>query len=177
MTSDPCEVMSAVVIQEASRLQAETDGELLLEAYAIAESELQRSRMRERFEAARGTVIRIHLPGVVHEGVLTDVGDALVTLVSDKTCEAIAISSITTVDRLPLALRSEGEIHVRVLLTWSSILREWSTSPSLRLSLIDGRLLRGRIESVGSDYVDVRDADGSGHVVMIAALRSAVISR
>jgi hypothetical protein len=87
------------------------------------------------------------------------------------------MAAIVSIDSLPHALRQESAGSPQVSVTWSSVLRDWSASAFVRLSLVDGRHLCGRIESVGSDHADIRDSDGEGQTVMLAAIRSAVISR
>lgn len=177
MTSDPFAVMSAVVTQELSRLQANADLELLGDASAIAQAETQRTRIRDRFDAACGSWIQVHGPGGVVQGRLSTVGEGLILLESDVTCQAISMAAIVSIDSLPHALRQESAGSPRVSVTWSSVLRDWSASAFVRLSLADGRHVCARIESVGSDHADIRDSDGVGQTVMLAAIRSAVISR
>jgi len=87
------------------------------------------------------------------------------------------VSSIVSIDGLPHALRPESQELQRLSTTWASILRQWMSAASVRISLADGRCLRARIESVGSDHLDVRDADDAHEVIALAAVTSATISR
>lgn len=177
MTSDPFEVMNAVVTQEVSRLQADSDLELLGDASAIAQAEAQRTRIRDRFEAASGAWIRVHVPGGVAQGRLVTVGESLIVLESDEACQAISVPAIVSIDSLPRALRQESERSPRVSATWTSVLRTWMASDFVRFSLVDGREVCARIDSLGSDHAGMRDSDGLSQIVMLAAIRRAVISR
>ena len=177
MISDPCEVMGNVVAAEASLLQASTDSDVVLDAWAISEAEFHRSRLRDRLNAARGMSIRVYLRNETCEGLVLEVGDEILVLESRREITAVMVSSIVSIDGLPHALRPESQELQRLSTTWASILRQWMSAASVRISLADGRCLRARIESVGSDHLDVRDADDAHEVIALAAVTSATISR
>jgi len=175
--SDPCEVMGNVVAAEASLLQASADSDVVLDAWAISEAELHRSRLPDRLIAARGTSIRVHLRNETCQGAVLEVGDEILVLESRSDITAVMVSSIVSIDGLPHALRPETYAPQRVSITWASLLRQWLGAASVRLALVDGCCLRARIESVGSDHLDVRDADDARVVIALAAITSATISR
>jgi len=177
MIGDPCEVMGNVVAAEASRIQASADSDVVLDAWAISEAELHRSRLRDRLIAARGASIMVHLRHETYRGVVLEAGDEILVLENSMEITAVMVSSIVMIDGLPRALRPETQAPQRVSITWASILRQWLGAASVRISLADGRCLRAWIESVGSDHLDVRDADDSLVVIALAAITSATITR
>jgi len=174
MTGDPCEVMSKVVAQEASYLQARSDDQLLVDALAIAEAEQQRTRMSDRLEAARGLVIGAHLPAGVFRGRVLAVGSGILVLDSSEACMAIATSSIISVEGLPYALRAESEAVRRLQTTWSSILRDWLEVAPVRFTLADGRCVQAFVDSVGEDFVDVRVDGGKTLSLVISRIQLAI---
>jgi len=175
MASDPVEAMGNVVAQEASRLIALRDNDVLLDALAISEAELQRSRLHDRLDAATGLTIGIHLPGERLSGSVQAAGAEFVVIESPGELTAVAVASIVSIEGLPRALRLEHEPRVRV--TWSSVFREWAESGLIRFALSDGRCARGWVDSVGGDHLDLRDTDGAVQVVMFTAVRKAATSR
>ena len=177
MVADPCEAMGNIVAAEASLLQASADTDLLLDAEAISEAETQRSRLRDRLEAAEGLALRVHVIDASHVGRMVAAGDGILVIDGGDVVSALSVPSIVSIDYLPHALRPEGLSRSSVSVTWSSVLREWASSACVRLTLIDGRVLRARVDVVGSDHLDVRDCDGASSIVMFAAIRSAVISQ
>lgn len=177
MTSDPLDVMRRVVEQEASLLQAVEDDDLLEDARAIAEAEQQRTRLRDRLEAARGMPIRVSVPGETLCGVLIDSGIDLVVLESETTRALVSLSQVTALEGLPLALREEGASADRVQLTWSAAMRTHVDGAPLQFTLVDGTCLRVVVDSVGADHVDLRGADRGVRTVPLAAIRSVVSRR
>jgi pyrroline-5-carboxylate reductase len=177
MVADPCEVMEWVIVQEASQLQVQADDEVVAEARAIAETEQQRTRLRDRLMAARGQVIRIDVPGEILRGVVVDVGADIVVIESADSRVVVSIAAAVSIEGLPHALRREaGESH-RVITTWSAILRECIYAVRVRFTLADGRNLHAIVESVGADHVDIRQVDETCQTLPFAAIRSAEISR
>jgi hypothetical protein len=177
MAIDPVEAMGNVVALEASRLQSLRDSDVLLEALAISEAELQRSRLRDRLEAAVGRTICVHLPGECLSGFVQAVGAEVLVIESPGALTAVAVGSIVSIEGLPRALRWEHEKAPRVRVTWSSVFREWAESALIRFALSDGRCVRAWVESVGGDHLDLRDSEGLVQAVMFSALRKAVINR
>ncbi|MGI9135935.1 MAG: hypothetical protein ACR2JS_02600 [Candidatus Nanopelagicales bacterium] len=173
MTGDPCEVMMNVIEQESSLLEAIANDDLLVDAQAIAEAEQQRARRRDRLEAARGLRIGVGVPGACLRGVVAAVGDELVVLETPGECTAIAVTSILWVEGLPHALRREAEHSRAVCMTWSSLLRRWCGQALVRITLVDGHFVRAWLESVGSDHVDIREADGVSRMVLHSAISTA----
>lgn len=177
MAGDPLEVMGSVISQEASRLQALTDEELLLDARDIADAERQRARICDRLEAARGFALRCHLAGVVLTGVVSEVGREVILLESDEAVMAVTPVAVLRFSGLPHALRRERDDAPRVGLTWSAVLREWSEAGAVRFAMADGEILSAVIESVGADHIDVRLPDGESTSLMLTGVRFAVRSR
>jgi len=177
MASDPVEAMGNVVAQEASRLIALRDNDVLRDALAISEAELQRSRLHDRLDAAVGLTIGIHLPGERLSGSVQAAGAEVVVIESPGELTAVAVASIVSIEGLPRALRLEHEHEPRVRVTWSSVFREWAESGLIRFALSDGRCARGWVDSVGGDHLDLRDTDGAVQVVMFTAVRKAATSR
>ncbi len=175
MARDPVQVMEWVIAQESSVLQSNSDDEVYLDALAIAETEKQRTRLDDRLEAARGSSVRVDLPGESLHGTLVDVGDELLLLESEEACVAIARASVISFGRLPRALRAEGANSRHVPITWAAVLREWGERRSVRFTLVDDRQVRGTVDSVGGDHVDIRADDGRSAVLVFTAIRSAVI--
>jgi hypothetical protein len=169
--------MGNVVAMEASRLQSLRDSEVLLEALAISEAESQRSRLRDRLEAAVGLTICVHLPGERLSGLVQAVGAEVLVIESPDALTAVAVGSIVSIEGLPRALRLEHEQVPRVRVTWSSVLRGWAESALIRFSLSDGRCVRAWVESVGGDHLDLRDAEGARQTVPFTAIRKAAINR
>ena len=181
MASDPVEAMGNVVALEASRLQSLSDSDLVLEALAISEAEMQRSRLHDRLAAAVGLTLCVHLPGERLSGSVQAVGAEVVVIESPAEITAVAAGSIVSIEGLPRALRLEHEHEheqvPRVRVTWSSVLRGWAESALIRFSLSDGRCVRAWVESVGGDHLDLRDAEGARQTVPFTAIRKAAINR
>ena len=177
MASDPVEAMGNVVALEASRLQSLSDSDLVLEALAISEAEMQRSRLHDRLAAAVGLTLCVHLPGERLSGSVQAVGAEVVVIESPGEITAVAVGSIVSIEGLPRALRLEHEQVPRVRVTWSSVLRGWAESALIRFSLSDGRCVRAWVESVGGDHLDLRDAEGARQTVPFTAIRKAAINR
>ena len=177
MASDPVEAMGNVVALEASRLQSLSDSDLVLEALAISEAEMQRSRLHDRLAAAVGLTVCVHLPGERLSGSVQAVGAEVVVIESPAEITAVAAGSIVSIEGLPRALRLEHEQVPRVRVTWSSVLRGWAESALIRFSLSDGRCVRAWVESVGGDHLDLRDAEGARQTVPFTAIRKAAINR
>lgn len=177
MTSDPREVMSQVVDQEASWWQAVADDDLLGEALAISEAEQQRGRLIDRLETALGTPVIIALPGETVRGIVREIGADLVVLGSEMMSTFVSIPHVISIEGLPGCLRAELNDQHRVTLTWSSVLRQRINDVSWRLSLVDDTCIRGCVEVVGSDHVDLRATDGAMRTVPFTAIRAAISSR
>jgi hypothetical protein len=177
MTSDPVEAMGNVVALEASRLQSLRDSEVMLEALAISEAESQRSRLRDRLEAAVGLTVCVHLPGERLSGSVQAVGAEVVVIETPGVLTAVAVGSIVSIEGLPRTLRLEQEQAPRVRVTWSSVFREWAESGLIRFALSDGRCVRGWVDSVGGDHLDFRDSEGTVRTVIFSAIRKAAINR
>lgn len=177
MASDPVEAMCNVVALEASRLQSLRDSEVLLEALAISEAELQRSRLCDRLEAAIGLTVCIHLSGERLSGYVHAVGADVLVIESPGVLTAVAVGSIVSIEGLSRALRREHERVSRVRVTWSSVFREWAESALIRFALSDGRCVPAWVDSVGGDHLDLRDSEGKVQTVMFSAIRKAVINR
>jgi hypothetical protein len=179
MAIDPVEAMGNVVALEASRLQSLRDSDVLLEALAISEAELQRSRLRDRLEAAVGLTICVHLPGECLSGFVQAVGAEVLVIESPGALTAVAVGSIVSIEGLPRALRLEHEHEQvpRVRVTWSSVFREWAESALIRFTLSDGRCVRAWVDSVGGDHLDLRGSEGTVQMVMFSAIRKADINR
>ena len=177
MTIDPVEVMGNVVALEASRLQSLRDSDVLLEALAISEAEVQRSRLLDRLEAAVGLTVCVHLPGERLFGSVQAVGAEVVVIESLGELTGVAVGAIVSIEGLPRALRFEQEQAPRVRVTWSSVFREWAESALIRLELSDGRCVRAWVDSVGSDHLDLRDSEGIFQTVTFSAICKATINR
>ena len=177
MASDPVEEMGNVVALEASRLQSLSDSDVVLEALAISEAEMQRSRLHDRLAAAVGLTVCLHLPGERLSGSVQAVGAEVVVIESPGEITAVAVGSIVSIEGLPRALRLEHEQVPRVRVTWSSVSRGWAESALIRFSLSDGRCVRAWVESVGGDHLDLRDAEGARQTVPFTAIRKAAINR
>ena len=177
MARDPVEAMENLIAQEVSRLQSLRDNDVFLDALAIREAEIQRSRLLDRLEAAAGITICLHLPGERLTGSVQDVGAEVVVIESRDEVTAVALASIIGIEGLPRALRFEQEQAPRVRITWSSVFREWAESALIRFSLSDGRCVRAWVDSVGGDHLDLRDGEGTVQTVMFSAIRKAAINR
>jgi hypothetical protein len=177
MTSDPVEALGNVVALEASRLQSLRDSDVLLEALAISEAEIQRSRLCDRLDAAVGLTVCVHLSGERLSGYVRAVGTDVLFIESPGVLTAVAVGSIVSIEGLPRALRLEHEQVPRVRITWSSVFREWAESALIRFALSDGRCVRAWVESVGGDHLDLRDAEGARQTVPFTAIRKAAINR
>ena len=177
MASDPVEVMSNVVAQEASWLQSLHDSDMVFDARAISEAEQRRSRLVDRLEAAVGLTIGVHLPGERLSGCVRAAGAEVVVVESPGLLTAVSVGSMLSIEGLPKALRDEHQQLPLALVTWSTVMREWSDSVPIRFTLSDGRCVAAWVESVGSDHLDLRDCEGERRVILIAAIRKATISR
>jgi hypothetical protein len=177
MATDPLEAMGNVVAQEASRLQSLRDTDVLLDALAISDAELQRSRLHDRLDSAAGLEICLHLPGERLSGSVLDVGSEVVVIESPGELTAVAVGSIISIEGLPRALRVEHDHVPRLRVTWSSVFRAWAEPGLIRFSLSDGRCVRAWVDSVGGDHLDLRDAEGAIQVVMFTAVRKASINK
>ncbi len=169
--------MGFVVAQEASRLQSITDEEVLLDAQAIAEAEMQRSRVDDRLRAALGRRLYCHLPGITVQGMVREVGAEILVLDSEVAAYVISRASVLSLAGLPHALRFEGDVAGRVTVTWSAMLREWAQESAVQFTMCDGECLSGVIEAVGADFVDVRHPDGNVVSLMLTGVRFAVRPR
>lgn len=177
MASDPVDVMSNVVAQEASRLQSLHDDDMVFDALAISEAEIRRSRLLDRLDAAVGLTLCVHLPDERLSGCVRAVGAEFVVIEGAGQLTAVAVGSLMSLEGLPKALRAEHDQVPRARVTWSSVLREWADSVLIRFTLNDGRCVASWVDSVGSDHLDVRDSEGESLVVLFSAIRKATISR
>ena len=177
MTSDPREVMSQVVDQEASWWQAVADDDLLGEALAISEAEQQRGRLIDRLGTALGTPVVITLPGETVRGIVREIGADLVVLSSEMMSTVVSLPHVISIEGLPGCLRAEFRERCRVTPTWSSVLRQRADDVSWRLILVDDTCILGRVEVVGSDHVDLRATDGALRTVPFTAIRAAISTR
>jgi hypothetical protein len=176
MMRDPVEVMDLVLADAVSDLVTESDLEVGIDAEAIAEAERRRSLLADRWRAAESSIVTARIQGVNVSGKVGEVGDGLVLMAAENECLALAMSSVTTVSGLPAVLRSEFPEPSRVRLTWPSLLSEWSAAAWVSLLLMSGEQVRGRIECVGSDHVDLCCAD-QRLTVPVTSISMARISR
>jgi len=177
MTADPCEVMSQLVAQEACAIEADLDLELLDDARSIAEAELQRTSLRDRFDAAIGTAVCIRLLDASVDGVVDEVGPDVVLLRVRSTFILIRMSEIVEVLGLPRALRREDPSRPSMSPTLSAILRRWASGGPVTVWLTDLRRVRGCIESVGADHLELRADDGALTCLFFAGIRADISPR
>jgi hypothetical protein len=177
MASDPCEVMGLVIAQEWSLISSLRDEELLSDAQSIAEAEQRRTRVLDRLEAACGQQIHVRLAGGCVSGTLRELGAGVLLLEGEHDLIAVGSLGIISLRELPPALRREGTPASPLPITWPSILRRHFDSVPVRMQLADGCQLRGLVESVGADHLDVRELDGTRHTVMFTGISMVIRTR
>lgn len=175
MTADPCEVMAQLVEQEACTIKAAEDLDLLDDARSIAEAEQQRTGLRDRFDAALGMPVVIRSTDATFIGLVDEVGPEFFVLRQDSQLILIRQSAIIDIEGLPRALRREEPVRAPLPATLATVLRRWACGGSVTICLTDLRRVRGCIESVGADHLELRAEEGSITCVAFIGI-SAVLS-
>jgi hypothetical protein len=160
-SSYPVRTFQGDVWQEAQALLgAEERRELFDDASAIAQAERSRMRLADGLMNSRTPVVVSCIGGAIVAGSICEVGkDVVVVQENDTTCAAFRLQSVLRIEGVVNALRVEvPAASSAVPLTMNGWLRSHS-HVAMHCLMIDGWVIRGKVQEVGEDFITLRCED------------------
>lgn len=158
----------ALLAEAASAVQAEGDRDVLDEAAEILAAEQARCDLPARLARSHRVAVQVLGGGTVVGDVIVAGREVAVLDDGAGSEHVIRIAAIAWVQGLAPAL---GDVPVPAIpaITWSACLRD-AAADTVDVWLLDGHVVRGRIESVGMDHVDLVLATGEVRTLSVTAI-------
>ena len=160
----------ALLAEAASAIQADGDRDVLDEAAGILAAERARCDLPSRLARSQRVAVQVLGGGTVVGDVIVAGREVAVLDGGDGSEHVLRIAAIAWVEGLAPALGDVPGPAVPAI-TWSACLRR-AAADTVDVWLLDGHVLRGRIESVGLDHVDLTLTTGE-----VRSLSGSAISR